>query len=413
MLVGMQDDSTAVGERYARVAECLDERGRRAVVGAEALALGRGGITAVARATGLARKTIARGIGEVRGERPVAGPGRVRLPGGGRKAAAASDPSLLADLERLVEPVTRGDPESPLRWTCRSLRRLAGELKQQGHRVSHQTVASLLHGLEYSLQGNRKTREGDSHPERDAQFGHINATAEAYVAAGDPVISVDTKKKELVGDFKNAGREWRPKGEPEEVRMHDFALPELGKVSPYGIYDLTQNTGWVNVGIDHDTAAFAVESIRRWWYGAGQTRYAGTTHLLITADGGGSNGSRLRLWKWELQQLADETGLAITVCHYPPGTSKWNRIEHRLFAFISQNWRGQPLVSYAVILRLIAATTTTAGLTVESYLDTNTYPAGVKVTDAQMDSLAIQRDPFHGEWNYTISPRPNPALVVS
>jgi len=413
MLVGMQDESTAVGERYARVAGCLDERGRRAVVAAEALALGRGGITAVARATGLARQTIARGIGEVCGERPVAGPGRVRLPGGGRKAAEASDPTLLGDLERLVEPVTRGDPESPLRWTCRSLRRLADELQQQGHQVSHQTVASLLHGLEYSLQGNRKTREGDSHPDRDAQFAHINATAEAYVAAGDPVISVDTKKKELVGDFKNAGREWRPQGEPEEVRMHDFPLPALGKVSPYGIYDLTQNQGWVNLGIDHDTAAFAVESIRRWWNGAGQARYAGTTHLLITADGGGSNGSRRRLWKWELQRLADEIGLTITVCHYPPGTSKWNKIEHRLFAFISQNWRGQPLVSYAVILRLIAATTTTTGLTVESFLDTNTYPAGVKVTDAQMDTLAIQRDPFHGEWNYTISPHPTPALVVS
>ena len=412
MLVGMQDD-TAVSERYSRVAGSLDERGRRAVVGAEALALGRGGITAVARATGLARTTIARGIGELRGERPVAGPGRVRLPGGGRKAAKVGDPTLLADLERLVEPVTRGDPESPLRWTCKSLRRLAGELRQQGHRVSHQTVAHLLHGLEYSLQGNRKTREGAGHPDRDAQFAHINASAEAAVAAGDPVISVDTKKKELVGDFKNGGRQWRPKGEPEAVRLHDFALPEWGKISPYGIYDLAQNKGWVNVGIDHDTAAFAVESIRRWWQGAGQARYPGTTRLLITADGGGSNGARLRLWKWELQRLADETGLAITVCHYPPGTSKWNKIEHRLFAFISQNWRGQPLVSYAVILRLIAATTTTTGLTVESYLDTNPYPTGIKVSDAQMETLATCRHAFHGEWNYTISPRPTPALVVS
>ena len=409
----MQDETTAVGERYARVVGRLDERGRRAVLGAEALALGWGGITAVARATGQARQTVARGIGEVRGERLVAAPGRVRLPGGGRKTALAGDPSLLADLERLVEPVTRGDPESPLRWTCKSLRRLAGELRQQGHRVSHQTVASLLHGLEYSLQGNRKTREGASHPDRDAQFAHINAAAEASVAAGDPVISVDTKKKELVGDFKNGGRQWRPKGEPEQVRMHDFALPEWGKVSPYGIYDLAQNKGWVSVGIDHDTASFAVESIRRWWDGAGRERYAGTARLLITADGGGSNGSRLRLWKWELQRLADETGLAITVCHYPPGTSKWNKIEHRLFAFISQNWRGQPLVSYAVLLRLIAATTTTTGLTVESSLDTTPYPSGVTVTDAQMDSLAIQRHAFHGEWNYTLSPRPTPALVVS
>ena len=411
MLVGMNDEP-AIAERYRRVAGSLDERGRRAVAAAEALALGRRGISAAARAPGLARKTIARGIGEVRGERPVAGPGRVRLPGGGRKAAEAGDPALLIDLERLVEPVTRGDPESPLRWTCKSLRRLAGELRRQGHRVSHQTVASLLHDLQYSLQGNRKTREGTSHPDRDAQFAHINATAAAYVAAGDPAISVDTKKKELVGDFKNGGREWRPKGEPEPVRVHDFALPELGKVSPYGVYDLAQNRGWVSVGIDHDTAAFAVESIRRWWEGAGHARYPDTTRLLITADGGGSNGSRLRLWKWELQQLADEAGLAITVCHYPPGTSKWNKIEHRLFAFISQNWRGQPLVSYAAILRLIAATTTTTGLTVESHLDTNAYPAGVKITDEEMATLDIRRDPFHGEWNYTLAPRPTPALVV-
>lgn len=412
-MLGSMNDDTAIAERYRRVAGKLDERARRVVVAAEALALGRGGITVVARATGRARKTIARGMGELRGERPVAEPGRVRLPGGGRKTAEAGDPTLVADLERLVEPVTRGDPESPLRWTCKSLRRLARELQQQGHRVSHQTVADLLHDLQYSLQGNRKTREGDSHPDRDAQFAHINATAEASVAAGDPVISVDTKKKELVGDFKNGGREWRPKGEPEEVRMHDFALPELGKVSPYGIYDLAQNQGWVNVGIDHDTAAFAVASIRRWWGAAGRERYPGTERLLITADGGGSNGSRLRLWKWELQHLADETGLAITVCHYPPGTSKWNKIEHRLFACISQNWRGQPLVSYAVLLRLIAATTTTTGLTVESYLDATPYPAGVKVTDAQMDTLHLERHAFHGEWNYTIFPHLHVVSVIA
>ena len=265
-------------------------------------------------------------------------------------------------------------------------------------------VAELLHELEYSLPGNRKTREGGAHPERDAQFAHLSATSATYLAAGDPVISVDAKKKELVGDFKNGGREWRPQGQPEEVRVHDFVIPELGRATPYGVYDLAANAGWVNVGIDHDTAAFAVESIRRWWQQAGRERYPQAQRLLITADGGGSNGSRLRLWKWELQRLADETGLTISVCHFPPGTSKWNKIEHRLFSFISQNWRGTPLVSYAVILSLIAATTTTRGLTVESYLDTNPYPAGLKVTDEQMATLRLHRDDFHGEWNYTILP---------
>ncbi len=393
-----------IKERYTRVAGTLDERGRRAVAASEALAIGWGGITAVARATGLSRKVIEGGIKELSGTIPVAAPGRVRRPGGGRKKTVEKDPRVLVDLERLVEPVTRGDPESPLRWTSKSVRTLAVELRAAGHQVSHAWVAALLHAQGYSLQGTRKAREGADHPDRDAQFASINAAAERYLAAGDPVISVDTKKKELVGDFKNGGREWQPKGTPEEVRVHDFPIPELGRVSPYGVYDLAANGGWVNVGIDHDTAAFAVESIRRWWDGAGRGRYPQTRRLLITADGGGSNGSRIRLWKWELQRLADETGLEISVRHFPPGTSKWNKIEHRLFSFITQNWRGRPLVSYAVILSLIAATTTETGLTVESYLDTNTYPLQVKVSEDEMATIQLQRDEFHGEWNYTILP---------
>ena len=402
------DEQARIAERYARVAGVLDERSRRAVAASEALALGWGGITAVARATGLARKVIQLGIEELRGTVPRAAPGRVRRPGGGRRPLVATDPTVVADLERLVEPTTRGDPESPLRWTCKSVRKLAAALRGLGHRVSHQWVAEALHGLGYRLQGNRKTREGSAHPDRDAQFGHINGTAAAFLAAGDPAISVDTKKKELVGDFKNAGREWHPEGEPETVRVHDFAIPELGRVSPYGVYDLAANAGWVTVGIDHDTATFAVASIRRWWQGAGRARYPTARRLLITADGGGSNGSRVRLWKWELQQLADETGLCISVCHFPPGTSKWNAIEHRLFSFITQNWRGKPLVSYAVILSLIAATTTATGLTVESYLDTGAYPAGQTVADAEMNALWLERDAFHGEWNYTLVPRAFP-----
>jgi hypothetical protein len=401
-----------IAERYAQVAAILDERGRRAVAAAEALAYGRGGITAVARATGLARGVITLGLKELRGTIPSAAPGRSRRPGGGRKRLDVSDPSVRAALERLVEPVSRGDPESPLRWTSKSVRKLAAALGDRGHRVSHQWVAEALHGLGYSLQGNRKTREGSAHPDRDAQFAHLNAAAEAALAAGGPVISVDTKKKELVGEFKNGGREWHPKGTPEEVRVHDFAIPELGRVSPYGVYDLAANAGWVSVGIDHDTAEFAVASIRRWWREAGQARYPQSQRLLITADGGGSNGSRVRLWKWELQRLADETGLTSSVCHFPPGTSKWNTIEHRLFSFISQNWRGKPLVSYAVILNLIAATTTATGLTVESYLDRTVYPPGRKVTDAEMATIHLTRDAFHGEWNYTISPQSASADMV-
>jgi hypothetical protein len=406
------DEQEAIAGRCARVVGVLDERGRRAVAASEALTIGWGGITAVSRATGLSRQTIRLGIAELTGTVPSAAPDRIRRPGGGRKKTSDLDPTVGDDLERLVDPVTRGDPESPLRWTCKSVRQLAATLGELGHQVSHQWVAQALRDRGYSLQAARKTREGTTHPDRDAQFAHLNAAAATFLAAGDPVISVDTKKKELVGDFKNSGREWQPKGTPEEVRVHDFVLPELGRVSPYGIYDLAQNAGWVNVGIDHDTAAFAVASIRRWWEGTGQARYPQAHRLLITADGGGSNGSRVRLWKWELQRLADETGLTISVCHFPPGTSKWNKVEHRLFSFISQNWRGKPLVSYAVILSLIAATTTTTGLTVESSLDTTAYPAGITVSDAAMATIRLQRDPFHGEWNYTIAPRATPADTV-
>lgn len=398
------EEQEVIKARFARVAGMLDERARRAVAASEALTIGWGGITAVARATGVSRKVIQLGIKELTGAAPGAAEGRIRRPGGGRKKTIETDHSVCRDLEQLIEPLTRGDPESPLRWTCKSVRRLAAELSERGHGVSHQWVAERLCDLGYSLQANRKTREGSEHPDRDAQFRHLNATAEGFLAAGDPVISVDTKKKELVGDFKNGGREWRPQGEPEEVRVYDFVLPELEQANPYGAYDVAHNAGWVNVGIDHDTAAFAVESIRRWWQRAGKQRYAQAERVLITADGGGSNGSRVRLWKWELQRLADETGLTISVCHFPPGTSKWNNVEHRLFAFISQNWRGKPLVSYAVILSLIVATTTATGLTVESVLDTQTYPTGIKVTDEEMATIRLQRDVFYGEWNYTISP---------
>jgi transposase len=398
------ETEAAIKQRYERVAPTLNERTRRLVAASEAITLGWGGVSAVSRATGLSRQVISQGIKELQEEESTR-EGRIRRSGGGRKQLVEKDPQLCIDLEQLVEPVTRGDPESPLRWTSKSVRKLAKELGEQGHQVSHELVSQLLYKLGYSLQANRKTKEGGTHPDRDAQFEHINAQAKAFLAAVDPVISVDAKKKELVGDFKNGGREWCPKGEPEEVRVYDFPLKDLGRVTPYGIYDQGQNTGWVNVGIDHDTAAFAVESIRRWWNDVGKQQYPLAKRLLITADGGGSNGSRVLLWKWELQQLADEIGLSIQVCHFPPGTSKWNKIEHRLFAWISQNWRAKPLVSYAVILKLIAATTTEAGLTVQCQLDTNTYPTGRKVSKEEMAALSFQPDPFHGEWNYTILPR--------
>jgi transposase len=393
-----------IKQRYLRIAGDLTERTRRLFAANEALSLGWGGISTVSRATGLSRQVISVGIQELQGG-SQAEEGRVRRQGGGRKSNVSKDPRLSADLERLVEPVTRGDPESPLRWTSKSVRKLAKELRGMGHQVSHELVSELLHGLGYSLQALRKTREGGEHPDRDGQFEHLNAQAAAFLAAGEPVVSVDAKKKELVGDFKNPGREWHPQGEAEQVRVYDFPIKGLGRATPYGVYDLGRNAGWVNVGIDHDTAAFAVESIRRWWNAVGQQQYPEAKRLLISADGGGSNGSRVRLWKWELQQLADETGLAITVCHLPPGTSKWNKIEHRLFAWISQNWRGKPLVSYAVILQLIAATSTEAGLTVQCQLDTTSYPAGRKISEEEMATLFIQPDSFHGEWNYTILPR--------
>jgi transposase len=396
-------DTVALKRRFELVAPSLDERTRRLVAAAEAVAIGWGGVSRVSQATGVSRRAISQGITELQEPRMV-GTGRVRRPGGGRKRTVAQDPTLLADLERLVEPLSRGDPESPLRWTCKSLHRLAEELNRQGHKTSHRMVAELLRTLGYRLQANHKTWEGGNHPDRNAQFEHLNEIVAQYLAAGDPVISVDTKKKELVGDFKNGGRELRPKGDPELVRMHDFVIPELGRANPYGVYDLAQNAGWVSVGTDHDTAAFAVASIRRWWQSMGMAQYPQAQHLLITADGGGSNGSRVRLWKVELQKLADETGLAISVCHLPPGTSKWNKIEHRLFSFISQNWRGKPLISHEVIVNLIAATTTQTGLRVRCELDQTSYPPGEKISDDDLAQVNISRDDFHGEWNYTILP---------
>lgn len=402
-------DEVAIRLRYEALDPVLDERGRRRFAAAEARAAGRGGIAAVSKITGIARSTIGRGLAELREEAPPApAPGRVRRPGGGRKSLVASDPTLLDDLKGLLDGATRGDPMAPLLWTAKSLRKLAAELQGLGHRIRHNSVAELLRSLGYSLQANRKTLEGASHPDRDAQFGYINAQVKAALAAGQPTISVDTKKKELVGDFKNGGREYRPKGEPEKVRVHDFLIPELGRASPYGVYDIADNAGWVSVGVGPDTASFAVNSIRRWWRSMGQERYSNATRLTITADGGGSNGSRVRLWKIELQALADELGLEITVCHLPPGTSKWNKIEHRLFSFITQNWRGRPLVSYQTIVQLIAATTTEAGLKVRSELDTNLYLKGVRVSDAEIDALNLHRHDFHGDWNYTIKPKSKP-----
>ncbi len=397
-------DEAAIRVRFAAVSPCLDERGRRLLAAAEAKTAGYGGIAAVARATGVAPSTIGRGLAELLASEGLAA-GRVRRRGGGRKPLVESDGGLLAALSALVEPEARGDPMSPLRWTAKSLRRLSAELRAQGHRISHTVVGEQLQKLGFSLQANRKTLEGTNHPDRDAQFGHINQAVEAALADNEPVISVDTKKKELVGDFRNGGRDWRPKGSPQEVRVHDFLIKELGRAVPYGVYDLAANAGWVSVGMDHDTAAFAVQTIRRWWQEIGAARYPNATRLLITADGGGSNGARVRLWKRELQRLADELGIEITVHHLPPGTSKWNKIEHRLFSFISQNWRAKPLVSYRVIVDLIAATTTDTGLTVHCELDPNSYPKGLSVTDAEMQTLNISRDDFHGEWNYTLEPR--------
>jgi hypothetical protein len=396
-------DKGSIKRRFEALEPMMDEKLRRLIAAAEAVSIGYGGISEVSRQTGVSRRAIHQGRKELESrEKPYRG--RIRKPGGGRKPAIEKDPLLKRDLEGLVEPLTRGDPESPLRWTCKSVRKLAGELRRMGHDASHRLVAELLHEMGYSLQANQKVLEGTSHPDRNAQFEHINRKVRRFQSKGQPVISVDTKKKELVGNFKNGGRELRPRGNPEKVRVHDFEIAALGKANPYGVYDMTQNTGWVSVGVDHDTAAFAVESIRSWWLSMGRETYPQAKRLLITADSGGSNGCRLRLWKSELQRLANESGLAISVCHLPPGTSKWNKIEHRLFSFISQNWRGKPLVSHEVIVNLISATTTETGLMVRCQLDEKTYEKGLRVSDSELAAIKLLRDPFHGEWNYTIAP---------
>lgn len=397
-------------EKYRALAPALTERTRRVWAATEARALGRGGPALVAQATGLSPATIRRGLTELEADDAPLPAGRVRKPGGGRKRATILAPTLLQDLDALVEPTAPGDPESPLRWTCLSTRTLAVALEALGYRVSHTVVAELLHELGYSLQGNVKTREGRQHPDRDAQFRYIARQVRAAHRGGQPAISVDTKKKELVGPFKNGGRAWRPAKTPQRVRVHDFVIPGPagGKAIPYGVYDLHRDEGWVSVGIDHDTATFAVRSIRRWWRQMGRPVYRDATTLLITADAGGSNGARLRLWKWELQQLANRTGLTITVCHFPPGTSKWNKIEHRLFSHIAMNWRGTPLVDLATIVSLIGSTRSRSGLHVRAELDRGHYPAGVTVTDAQMATVRLTRHRFHGDWNYTVRPTPSP-----
>lgn len=395
-----------IAARYSALERILDERQRRLYAAVEAKLLGHGGIKRVHEATGVARGSILAGMKELRqgSEAGAGGPRRVRRAGAGRKKLIEQDPGVREALERLVEPVTRGDPESPLRWTCKSLMQLSRELGACGHTISHVSVGVLLKDLGYSLQGNRKTLEGASHPDRNAQFEWINEKIETALSAGQPVISVDTKKKELVGPYKNGGKEWRPQGQPEAVKVHDFVDKELGRANPYGVYDLGSNSAWVSVGTDHDTASFAVATVRRWWFSMGRALYPDARELTITADGGGSNGSRVRLWKLELQRLANELAIPIRVNHFPPGTSKWNKIEHRLFSYISLNWRGQPLVSHEVIVNLIAATTTRKGLKVRAQLDTNPYPKGIKVSDDEFASIRLIRDDFHGEWNYTIEP---------
>ena len=398
-------DVNAIRTRYEAVAPHLDERGLRLFAASEAHAAGRGGIAAVSRITGVARSTIGRGLKDLDRQAAEWPYGRIRCSGGGRKAAEVKQPGLRKALLGLVASATRGDPQATLLWVSRSQRRLSAALAEQGYQVSPNLVGRLLKDLGFSPQANAKTREGSQHPDRDPQFHHINRRIERFRRGRQPAISVDTKKKELVGDFKNSGRDLRRKGRPETGRVHDFVIPGKGRAVPYGVYDITANEGWVSVGIDHDTAAFAVESIRRWWQRMGRARYPKAERLLITADCGGSNGARVRLWKVELQKLADQTGLAITVAHHPPGTSKWNRIEHGMFAFISQNWRGKPLLSHKVIVQLIAATKTTSGLTIACDIDVSRYPKGDKVSDAQIDALNIRYDRFHPDWNYTIAPK--------
>ena len=399
-------DTSQIAQRYNLVEWALDERLRRLVSAAEAKVLGHGGITAVAESTGVSRRAIHAGLKELESrqleEKPTGS--RMRRPGAGRKSATEIDPTLQTDLELLVDPVTRGDPESPLRWTCKSLRTLADELGKMGHKVSHTHVGKLLVKLGYSLQGNKKTLEGTGHPDRNAQFIYINEQVTNRLAKGEPVISVDTKKKELIGRFKNNGQTWRPKGDPTEVKVYDF-VEEAGRANPYGVYDIGADEGWVSVGTDHDTAAFAVQTIRRWWQVVGNKAYPNAKELFITADGGGSNGGRVRLWKLELQGLADEVGIPIRVSHYPPGSSKWNKIEHRRFSFITMNWRGEPLISHEVMLNLIANTKTKTGLSVKAELDKREYPKGIKVLDVEFATINMVRDDFHGEWNYSISPR--------
>jgi transposase len=396
-----------IRRKFQALAMVMDERMRRQWAAAEAMELAWGGVSCVANATGISRTTILAGIRELRiqeSTQSLPSPG-IRRPGGGRKRVLETDPGLWAALDALVDPVTRGHPETPLRWTCKSTRKLAAELSRQGHSVSDRTVARLLHDAGYSLQANRKTREGNGHPDRNAQFEHISQQVQRVQKRGQPVVSVDTKKKELVGDFKNPGQEWRPEGAPQRVRVHDFKDKDLGKAIPYGVYDMTNNQGWVSVGIDHDTAYFAANTIRRWWEDMGGKRFPRATELMITADGGGSNSSRSRLWKVALQGLADQLEMKLNVCHFPPGTSKWNKIEHRLFSYITSNWRGQPLVSHQAILKLIASTTTKTGLVVQAAMDTNTYPTGIKVSDEEMAKLRLTPCAFHGNWNYIIAPR--------
>jgi len=399
-------EKSQIADRYNLIEWALDERLRRLISAAEAKVLGHGGITAVAAVTGVSRRAIHEGLKELESRPTGEGPPdlRIRRPGAGRKKVTETDPSLQTDLELLVEPLTRGDPESPLRWTCKSLRTLADELVKKGHKVSHVQVGKLLVDLGYSLQANRKTLEGASHPDRNAQFEYINANVTSRLAKGEPVISVDTKKKELIGRFKNNGKTWCPTGEPPEVKVHDF-IEEGGRANPYGVYDIGADQGWVSVGTDHDTATFAVQTIRRWWDIVGSHAYPNAQELLVTADGGGSNGSRVRLWKLELQGLADEIGIPIRVSHFPPGTSKWNKIEHRLFSFITMNWRGEPLISHEVMLNLIANTKTKTGLSVRTELDPREYPKGIKITDADFASINLVRDDFHGDWNYSIYPK--------
>ena len=399
----MAVDEEVVARKFAAIAPFLDERQRRLWLGVEARESGRGAISAVARAAGVSRPTVVKAVRELDDPDRAAAPGRVRRSGGGRKPATELDPDLSAALEALVDPATRGDPESPLRWTSKSSRELAEALTAADHRASHTLVGRLLRQLGYSLQAAVKTREGAQHPDRDAQFRYLTGQVNDHLAAGQPVVSVDTKKKELVGTYKNGGREWQPKGQPEQVNVYDF-IGDQGKAIPYGVYDVAADAGWVSVGRDHDTAAFAVQTLRRWWQSMGQATYPHAERLLVCADGGGSNGYRTRLWKTELAALAAETALTITVCHLPPGTSKWNKVEHRLFSHISMNWRSRPLTSHETVVQLIAATTTRSGLHVHAELDEATYPKGITITDAQMRALPVNTHEFHGEWNYTLLP---------